>query len=215
MRNAKDAMDHLLVGAPELEQGIAWLEARTGVRAIFGGSHPGLGTWNALASLGPNQYLEILAPDPAQPEVETFYVPGLRGFKEPRLATWAARADLGGDAFGGGPPTGLVVSERRSGSRIRLDGTKLAWTLAFPAHIHEATFGGLLPFLIEWEDLAHHPGRSAPPGLTVRSLGFAGPRPDDLGAALRSLGIEASIVSTSTPSLRLELDTPAGVVVLG
>ena len=88
------ALDHLLIGAPTLEQGIAWLEERTGVRAAPGGSHPGLGTWNALASLGPAQYIEVIAPDPSQPGVATFYAPRLRDLREPRIVTWAARASF-------------------------------------------------------------------------------------------------------------------------
>ena len=91
MQDATTALDHLLIGAPTLEDGVAWLEARTGVRATLGGSHPGLGTWNALASLGPTQYVEIIAPDPAQAGVDTFYVPGLRDLSGAKVSTWAAR----------------------------------------------------------------------------------------------------------------------------
>src|SRR6187549_3906144 len=167
-------LDHLLIGAATLEAGVAWLEARTGICAALGGSHPGLGTWNALASLGPAQYIEIIAPDPAQPGVETVYVPGLRDFPEPRIATWAARG-VNLATFASSLSPDLSCDPPRHGQRVRTDGTRLSWTLAFPAHRLHGTFGGALPFLIEWDSLETHPGLSTPAGLTLRAMKIGHP----------------------------------------
>lgn len=214
MRTGLEALDHLLIGAPSLEQGMAWLAERTGVRAAMGGSHPGLGTWNALASLGPRQYLEIIAPDPGQPALDTFYVPGLRNWTEPKAATWAATGVGLASAFEASRPEEFSCEPARRGSRVRPDGTRLAWTLAFPRHVGNGNFGGALPFLIEWDSLDPHPGGSAPPGLALRSLRFEHPDPGSLGRALRALGIEVAVSPSPVAAIRVGLDTPRGPVVL-
>lgn len=210
---ARDALDHLLIGAPTLEGGIRWLEERTAVRAAIGGSHPGLGTWNALASLGPGQYIEIIAPDPAQPGVETFYVPGLGEFDAPRVTTWAARGRDLARGFPSTLPRDFSCEPARAGARVRPDGTRLGWTLAFPKHRRHAIFDGALPFLIEWESFDHHPGTSAPKGLAVHSLRFAHPEDESLKEALAALGIEAE-VKRAAPSIAVELETPKGRILL-
>src|SRR5262245_11630720 len=80
-------LDHILLGASDLDAGIAWVEQHTGVRAAFGGVHPGRGTRNALLALGPQRYLEIIAPDPKQP-VQGLALQ-LQSMNEPRVFNWA------------------------------------------------------------------------------------------------------------------------------
>jgi len=83
-------MDHLVFGVPDLAQGIDLVERHTGVRARFGGQHPGRGTHNALLSLGEPQYLEIIARDPAQRDAPGLLFHGLEGLSDPRFIAWDA-----------------------------------------------------------------------------------------------------------------------------
>src|SRR5271169_5716639 len=86
--DAPAMLDHILLGCSDLDRGIEFVEKHTGVRAAFGGVHPGRGTRNALLSLGDKHYLEIIALDPQQPSAPDHY--GLAKLIEPRLVGWAA-----------------------------------------------------------------------------------------------------------------------------
>ena len=61
-------IDHIVLGARTLEEGAAFVTSLLGVKPQPGGKHEGAGTHNLLLGLGPDCYLEIIAPDPSQPE---------------------------------------------------------------------------------------------------------------------------------------------------
>src|SRR3954469_22818773 len=63
-------VDHLVIGASSLEQGLAWAEATLGVVPGPGGEHPLMGTHNRLLRIAtvdfPRAYLEIIAAQPGK-----------------------------------------------------------------------------------------------------------------------------------------------------
>ena len=92
-------LDHIVVASADLDSGEAWLRERLGVALAPGGAHPGWGTHNRLLQLGGGTYLELIAPDPSQPDPTTprpFLLddPGMRArlARSPRLVHWIVRS---------------------------------------------------------------------------------------------------------------------------
>jgi len=180
-------IDHILLGCNDLQRGIDFVEERTGVRAAFGGVHPGRGTQNALLSLGERRYLEIIAPDPKQNASASH--PQLGALTEPRLIGWAAHpGDLGSFAKKLGD-AGVAFEGPTPGSRKRPDGRVLNWKTI---NLKDDR-GGLLPFFIEWSADSKHPSEDAPHGCKLDSFSAASPNPDGLLQLLKTLGVEMPV----------------------
>src|SRR5205814_9599868 len=128
----------------DLGTGIDFVERRLGVRAALGGVHPGRGSRNALLSLGERRYLEIIAPDPAQPRSAD--VRELYRIEAPRLIGWAAHVDDMDAVIGRLTAAKVEFEPVRPGSRKRPSGQMLRWK----ALSLRDDRGGLLPFFIEW-----------------------------------------------------------------
>jgi hypothetical protein len=209
---ALTAVDHLLLGVADLDKGIDWVEKRTGVRAAIGGSHPGVGTRNALLSLGGRRYLEIVAPDPAQAAYNART--DVRTLVEPRLIGWAAAtSDIEGLAKTA-RDGGQQVFGPRDGARARPDGTMIRWkTLGIVTDLMQDAVDPI-PFFIEWAADSVHPSQDSPKGCELQSIDLEAPNPAAVGDVLKAVGIEANVTQARTTSLRVTLGTSEGKVEL-
>jgi hypothetical protein len=197
-------LDHILLGCNELDRGIAFVEQHTGVRAAFGGVHPGRGTRNALLSLWERHYLEIIAPDPQQPGAPD--TRDLRELAAPRLVGWAAhpgnitqfavRLRDAGIAFEGPTP----------GSRKRPDGRLLQWnTLELKNDEH-----GVLPFFIEWGAETIHPSADAPAGCKIDRFALSSPDDVELKRLCSQLNLDVRVARSEKPQLHARISAPGG-----
>jgi hypothetical protein len=202
-------LDHIILGCSELERGVDFVAEHTGVRAAFGGVHPGRGTRNALLSLGEQRYLEIMAPDPTQ-KVEP-QITKLRDLKEPRIVGWAAHRDEL-ERFAAQLREAKVEFEGpREGSRKRPDGRVLHWKTLTLKDDH----AGMLPFFIEWSKDSIHPSIDAPKGCTLRRFWAVTPEQEDLLYAASRVQIELDVGEVSEkPSLNATLVGPKGELYL-
>jgi glyoxalase-like protein len=202
-------LDHILWAAPHLDEGARLFEALTGVRPAGGGSHPGFGTRNQLASLGDGAYFEIIAPDPAQD------LAGNRGgaiaaLPHPGLMTFAVRgADLAG-ARRTAQVAGLAAEGPIAMHRTRPDGVRLNWSVLF---LRDPALGEAIPFAIHW-GCSPHPSGTTPGGCRLRSFAALQPEPERLASIYGALGLAVEVKRAARPGFLAMLDTPRGEVVL-
>lgn len=221
-------VDHLVIAAANLEDGVRWCEAALGVTPGPGGAHPLMGTHNRLVSIAggafPRCYMEIIAVDPAQrptrerhkhrwfdlDDSELRHALTQHG---PRLIHFVARVpDVHATvhALAANPwhiARGVVLEAGRDTPAGRLQ-----WQITVRDD-GQRLFYGALPTLIQWGP-AHHPADTLPPsGVTLSALTASHPRAPALATALQTIGLsEALTVGQGAPNLVATLQTPRGVV---
>jgi hypothetical protein len=193
------SIDHFVIGVRDLEAGARWFEEATGVAPQPGGAHHGRGTRNALVSLGPDVYLELLAVDPAQ-DVTNQMTRSLRSLDRPRALGWCFHCAI--DQFDTRPISALgFETNRTSMSRTPPDGQTLDWQIMSLVHAP----GAAVPFLIDWGS-SKSPATSAPQGCALESYAPVHPRPSEVEPILNALGLDCRVetgpVSGPTVTIR-------------
>jgi Glyoxalase-like domain len=197
-------LDHILLGCDDLDRGIDFVYQRTGVRAAFGGVHPGRGTRNALLSLGERRYLEIIAPDPQQTSLTQY--PEIKAIAEPTLIGWAVHPPSVGAIAQHLRDAGVAFKGPTDGSRQRPDGKLLRWR---SVNLNDAQ-RGLLPFFIEWSADSVHPSVDAPQGCRLASFTVVSPNSDELAKIFQQLDVAVSVEHGLKPRLRAVIAAPTG-----
>lgn len=178
-------VDHLVYVVPDLESGVLEMRSRLGVAPAAGGRHPGLGTHNALLSLGPETYLELIAPDPGQAPPPDGLVFDMDTRPGPGLRTWALRCEALGEGAARLRAAGVDPGAVLEGSRRRADGALLSWRLTDPRAM---PLGGAVPFLIAWGGTPH-PASSAPEAGALEAVRLQHPDPEAVRSALEAVGL--------------------------
>ncbi len=202
-------LDHLVLGAASLAAGTPALAALVGVEPEAGGRHDGVGTHNRLLSMGPQTYLELMAPDPDQPAPPRPRPFGLdepaiieRVTQRPRLLSYVVRTDdIAAARQALGLPAGRIDTMRRG---------DLQWRISLPAR--EQPRG--TPILIEWGD-SPNPSSTLPDrGLRLRGLRIGVPAATARILAPLAADPRIRIEVSDTVELAARIDSPAGAVEL-
>ena len=221
-------LDHLVVSARTLDEGVQYVADILGVEPAGGGAHPLMRTHNRLLNLWGGAYLEVIAADPhadvareatetAAPRPRLFALddPATHARLEngPYLSHWVARVDRPKHL-----PTWQAQYPQRIPPIVPLTRGDFAWGLsvpedgAFPAW--QGAGDGVLPSLIQW-DTARHPSTVLPEtGIALKALKGVHPQADTVAAQLQWLGAAhlIEVHSTDGPAaLVAEFETPSGL----
>jgi catechol 2,3-dioxygenase-like lactoylglutathione lyase family enzyme len=211
-------VDHLVLAARSLDEGVAWCREHLGIEAAGGGEHVLMNTHNRVFRIdGPGferAYFEIIAINPAAPppgrtrwfdlDDERMQAALARG---PQLVHFVASTNDIEQAVAAlaaqGIDRGQVMPIERGNLRwkmtIRPDGQRL--------------FDGALPTLIQWEGA--HPCDSLPAsGAKLESLAVTHPQAHALRLAFAALGLDHVVVREGPATLQASISTPRGCVMV-
>jgi len=229
----KSQIDHLVVAAHTLQQGVEWCEATLGITPAAGGEHEKYGTHNRLFKIAtpdfPVAYLEIIAINPdavidkkppptrwfdldnQQLQTELATAPRLIHFVVNTSNIQDARHAWKAQGIDRGPiihasrktPKGLLQWQ----ITVRLDGDRL--------------FNGTLPTLIQWgkpeaaEPMQLHPRNHLPrSGVSLKSLAVSHPSASKIKLAYDAISLGQIEISEGPANIVATLQTPKGLVTL-
>jgi hypothetical protein len=202
-------IDHIVVVAPRLDVGAAFVNLALGVDLQPGGAHPRMATHNLLLRLGDSTYLEVIAPDPsaARPSRPRWFdLDNLAADSPPRLAAWVVRID---DIYSARFSCSSILGDILTMSRGHL-----SWQITVPAD-GSLPLGGAAPALIEWQ-VTPHPARALKDrGCSLTSLEIFHPEPLRVQTVLEAVKLAAPVSlrqlsSGAKPYLVARVKTPRG-----
>ena len=207
-------LDHLVLAATTLADGIEFVAEVTGATPQPGGRHVAMGTHNALLRLGERVYLEIIAIDPdgaKPPRPRWFDLDDIALQSElterPQLVHWVARTpDIERSAAASPVPLGAITLMERGDYR---------WRITIPDD-GKRPGKGVVPTLIQWDVQTHPADRLPASNVAIAQLAGAHSDPAPARAALAALGLAAVVQVTYDRNTRLAamLRTPRGLVIL-
>ena len=229
----KTQVDHLVLAARSLQEGVEWCEAILGMTPAAGGEHEKYGTHNRLFKIAtptyPMAYLEIIAINPEA--VIEKKPPPTRWFdldnkqlqaelaKSPRLIHFVVNTDNIQDARHAWKAEGIDRGPVIHASRKTPKGM-LQWQITVRPD-GDRLFNGVLPTLIQWgkpeeaDPMQLHPRNHLPrSGVSLKSLAVSHPSAGKIQSAYDAISLGHVEVSEGPANILATLQTPKGLVTL-
>ena len=143
-----ERLDHIVLAAVTIEEGVNYVENRLGVGLETGGEHVLFGTHNRLLGLG-DCYFEVIARNPcAAPAKRSLWFDLERFSGHPRVITWVCQtSDMAGC---------LSVLPYNPGPIITVTRDDLVWDLTI-AEDGRMAMDGMAPSIIDWRNIVPPP----------------------------------------------------------
>jgi hypothetical protein len=206
----KCELDHIVIGARTLAEGVAYVESALGVSASPGGKHTSVSTHNALMPLLRRRYVEIISIDPdAPPSPRTRWF----GLDEPavqkalatgpKLLAYVVRAQAIPNLS---PPFPTLDPQPAQRGAFR-------WTFGFVADGLRPG-GGALPYFIAWDASSAHPCDALPePVFDLQVFQIATPQATAMQSATAGLDLaDVQFVTAPQFELRASVTSPQRTV---
>ncbi|MEZ5647903.1 MAG: VOC family protein [Alphaproteobacteria bacterium] len=197
-------LDHIIIAALNIEEGVAYAENILGVSIPTGGRHLSMGTHNHLLRLGDRLFLEVISPDPqARPLSRKRWFDldnsRLRASltASPRIITWVARTISIADALAS------VVGS--AGPAIRVARGDLSWLISVPDD-GSMPFDGAFPTLIEWPQIPHPASNMVDQGCKLVRFTVEHPQGDKIANLLSPFLKDERIIYKKGPTLHFEAE---------
>jgi hypothetical protein len=219
-------VDHLVVAATSLAEGVAWCESTLGITPGPGGEHPLMGTHNRLFKVAsaehPAAYFEIIAINTVATsarkncakrwfDLDDSGLQHTLASTGPRLVHFVSNMAQAGNGVASLAMQGIDRGPLLEASRMTPNGL-LAWKITVRDD-GQRLFNGTLPTLIEWG--AVHPAHNmAASGVTLQALAVCHPQAELLRAAYQAIDLNSVGITRGAPNLVATLHTPKGTVQL-
>ncbi len=210
-------IDHIVIGAANLDEGVRYVRDTLGVTMPAGGSHAAMTTHNHLMNIGGECFLEIIAADHnvpttserlRQPRWYGLDDPYVRGrlAQTPTLLAWVVNTEnLGSTILNATWPVGRAVDITRG---------DLSWAFALPAD-GRLPGSGMLPYMMQWHTDQHPAVDMQDLGVRLEGLEICHPYPDWMTNNLSSIEAQQLVKITElpahkSPTLVAHLSVPDG-----
>lgn len=187
MTTVVSELDHIVVVAAALEEGVDFCQKALGVQMSKGGEHVRVGTHNYLLNLDQGIYLEVIAINPSAGAISCPRWFGMdsregraRAAAGPYLATFVARTNdirsAAKNLHGLGP-----VREMQRGN--------LEWKITIPDD-GQMSEGGTVPTVIQWPGDVHPTQTMPSSGCRLEMLEVFHPDPERIASTWGKIGLK-------------------------